>query len=238
MKEFERKLVSIVWVPLILSAWFLYIHRNSQTYIESPAALMEYLSINVGYNFVLLHGSIYLGIFLIIVHRLSSEITEQYFIRITRTKILKKQFVSALISSIVFTALFCGVQIIMLSYKVGISTLKEYNLGIPWILNYIRLCEIYLLFGMIHILSGILLNKKVAPLITIVICIIWIFIGKYADITNLHMDFAVYDAYYSPTGLNLLVYSAVSIKHITMILVLYFFSAFLFQRKDILNGKR
>lgn len=238
MREYKKKIISLIWIPIFLCIWFLYIHRNSPTIINNSFDLMEYLGVNVGHNYVLLHCSIYLGIYFIVVYQLSPQINEQFFVRLSRANILKKEVLSVLLASFLFTIIFCGTQFLMLIYKIGFSVLKEYDFGVVWVLNYIRLCELYFLFGMLYIVLKNFFKKEIAVVSTIVVAIVWIFLGKYMNITALYSDFAVYDLYYSSSGLDMISYISIFFKHCMYVLSLYYIATILFDRKDILNEKK
>ena len=226
-------------MSVALCLWFGYIYGNSPTNIDSSQDLLGYLGINAGYNYVMLHCSVYFGLYIILLFQITPKINEQHFIRISRAAILKKKIIAALISSLIFTAVFTGMHAFMMVRTLGFNVLSRYDFGIAWGLNYLRLSEIYLIFGLLVVLFEIILSsQRLAVLGAVSTAVLWVFTGKYMDVTKLYSDFAVYDLYYSKTGLDLVEYSSIFFRHCMIIFCMIYVSILLSERKDILNDKR
>ena len=239
MREYKKVLLHVIWISLVLCIWFMYIYGNSPAVIKNSQDLLSYLGINAGYNYVMLHCSVYLGLYIILLFQIIPQINEQHYIRMPRTELLKKEICSALFCSLIFTAVFTGVHFLMLVRKVGVSIIFQYDFGIAWGLNYIRMSEIYFIFGLLYILFEIILSsQRLAVLGAIAAAVLWVFSGKYLGITKLYSDFAVYDSFYSKTGLDVIGYMSEFFRHCMIILCLIYVSITMFERKDIVNDKR
>ena len=91
MREYKKVLLHVIWISLVLCIWFMYIYGNSPAVIKNSQDLLSYLGINAGYNYVMLHCSVYLGLYIILLFQIIPQINEQHYIRMPRTELLKKE---------------------------------------------------------------------------------------------------------------------------------------------------
>lgn len=229
--------IHLAWMIIFLCSWFLYLTRNAVGQIESSMELMEYISINVGYNYMLLHGSVYAGLYFFLLSQMLPRMDEQILTRMLRSRVLKKQVAAAALSAVMFCTVFCAVHLVMVLMRSTPTVLfGTLQFGTAWMLNWIRMCEIYFLFGMIWILIYSVLGKReIAFAITICGLILCFFAAKQFGIFQINGDLAVYHFFYEGNGLDLLDYFSRMLKHAAMILGIYLVSGVIFERKDWLK---
>ena len=243
MRRYKTFWGLVLVLCFLFPVFFLIQHRGiEQMGFQGVEFLRQYLGTGTGYNSALQHGFLYVAMELLLVLQILPRINQQRLVRLTRTRHWRGIWEIMTFSAFIFCLVFSLVQFVMTAVCIPDERLWESGFIQISLLNFLRLFGVYMIFnGVFAVLYSVFFKEEIAA----VICVLFFMVLFYVIYSrwelsafNLKNDMAVYDDYYSPEGLDLFQYVMITVKHLLLVAILYMVSLAVFEKKDILYGKR
>lgn len=246
----KRFLGFLLILCLILIPMSIYQHAGSDV-VEQNAPWYEFLGwfLEGSFNKPEHHGFLFLAMELLLLLQILPEVNEQRLVRMSRREHWRKTWAAMGISAFAFSTLFSLIHFFMTLIFIDPTVMLRSGFATVSVLFFIRIFCVYMVEnGVFGILYVILLRKEVAAALCTVFFMV-IFYWVYERLNwgsdegiwqtlNLMKDLRVYSAFYSEGGLDLFAYGLATVKHLLWMGLLYLGSLWIFEKRDILNGKK
>lgn len=227
----------VILVPLFpfFTLFWLFLNRNQIDSINSNYDLLSLLTSYAGYNSVMLHGTIYTMLYLLILNSLLPNNMKQLLIRMNRQTFIKKLVKKVFSLSFVFVSIFTSVNVLLVLSFVKFSHLIESFFFVGVFISFICTTLLYILIGLVFCSIYIILFSEVKSLfftfiITTLLVCGYLILGWNTPFK----DIVVYDYLLTVEGLDLIKYLYIFIKNIILIFCVYYLLIIIFKEKDIL----
>lgn len=224
-------------LPLITFFVFfwIFLNRNNINLINSNSDLLNILTSYAGYNSLMLHGTIYALLFLLLLFSSIPNNIAQLMVRMSRKKFIKKIIINVIRQSIIFVGIFTSINFILTLYFANISILNKSNFFLGITISFVSTIFLYILIGLLFCLFFILFFSEVKSLIfTFIISTILVCGDLILGWKTPFQESIVFDNLLT-SGLNLIEYLYIYIKNIVLIFCAYYLLITIFKEKDIIN---
>lgn len=239
MRRYKGIICIVIFMCVFLPLWFIYLYRNPTFSFRSPIELGLFLGTGAGYNWIVLHESLYLLLEFCLSMQIIPQINEQSLTRMTRREHWNGVWKNLFAGAAIFCVTFCAIHLLMTFLYVPYEILFDYDFVFIWGMFLIRMLGIYMVFNGIFALAySFLLKKEYAIAVCAVFQMLLILFSRYPWASGITRDMEVYNEFYSSGGLDVFQYFLDEIKHVLWVALLYIGSVYVFEKKDILNGKK
>lgn len=198
--------------------------------------LLDLSTSYAGYNFLMLHGTIYALLYLLLLISNYFYTIENLIIRMRRKDIIRKMCLKAIYLSILFVGIFTMINVLMISLLADISLLIQTGFYLGALVSFLSTAFLYSMLGLFFLTYYILTFSEIKSLIltfissTLLVCCDLI-LGWDTPFSNI----VVYDHLFSSSGLNLLKYLLIYLKDLIILACLYIGLVIIFKEKDIIH---
>lgn len=229
MKSKLSKL-AIVTVICAYRWWFANSHVDWHVTQE---LLKDVNTSGVGYNYLPIHASLNILLFLIL---FKQPQLVQLAIRKRRADIVNEFGGQAVLNSLLFSAVIVTVNIGFNIVHFGWSNLVEFHFFLVTLLYAFGLWLFYLLVGLTYLnMLALLSNQFLAVFATFLLGLILAFLQMILNLPTPLLLVTSYERFYSVAGLDLLADSLRNLSALIFAALLFSLLRFIYQRKDILN---
>lgn len=226
-------------LPLIAFFMFfwLFLNRTNIIIVNNNSDLLNILTSYAGYNYLMLHGTIYALLFLLLLFSSIPNNITQLMVRMSRKKFIKNVITNVILQAFIFVGIFTSINLILTLYFVDVSILVKSRFFIGIIISFVSTILLYILIGTVFSIFFVYSFSEAKSLIftfiisTILVCGDLILGWK----TPFH-NTVVYD-YLLSSGFNLINFLYICIKNIVLIYCAYYILITIFKEKDIINVK-
>lgn len=239
MKRYKFFFFALLLLVFFFSGWYVFVQGGWTDELLQQQFMGEYLGIGAGYNWIFLHGSLYLAVELSLLLLLMPWLDVQYMTRMTRYEYWHRVLKKSGISAFSFCTIFCMVQLLMVHIFVPIEILGGQVFYLVWFFFIIRLILLYLYFNSVFMLIYSISGKVETAFFTCLVSqIIILFCDFDMGVFDLTDSMKLYENFYGEGSLDLLSYFLDICKQLIYIVLIYLISLSIFEKKDILYDKR
>lgn len=233
MKGKSIKLQLLLYFCFFLFYW-LYITRNIVSDINTSQNLLDLVTSYSGYNSMMLHGTVYSLLYLLLLLCSYPKNIIQILTRVSRWRFIRQMMIKTMKIAVVFTGIFTFVNVLLIFLLVNFSMLIETKFFLGAFLSFLCLFFLYTMIGSLFLMFFLLLSELQALIITYVISTAMVCMYLLIDWWSPFKDIVVYD-YLLGSGLDLfqIIYGLIK-SGVLIFLIVYIMNIF-FKEKDILN---
>lgn len=234
---YKRKLYHLILISsifLLLIVFCLFLNRNVSS-IKSVSNLLDVVTSYAGFNYFVLHGTIYNMAFGILLVFALPDINIQNLARIERSTIIKQYVLKIFIESVLFITVFTGAYILVVLMKFGWSFTVMTNFFTGVLFQFIMLILLYQILGTFYLVSYIYNFSKSHALFSSIICsMVLVCLTLLFGIWTPFKDIEIFNSFYNH-GLSLIQFLVRMVRDLIIYLALNYIALILFKAKDILN---
>lgn len=228
------------WNFLYLALFFIFIwlsvNWNHIALGINSNSIIDVTTSYAGYNFLMLHGTVYTLLYLLLLLSNNSLHLNQLVIRMRRKDIIRKMVFKVVFLSFLFVGVYTLIHVAMLTIFADISLLVEKGFYIGAIISFINTSFLYSMLGFAFLILYIITFSEVKSLVftfifsTLLVCSDLILGWK-----TPFSDIVVYDTLLSTSKVYVFQYLFIYLKDFLILASLYAGLIIIFKEKDILH---
>ncbi|WP_213020412.1 WxPxxD family membrane protein [Siminovitchia terrae] len=222
-------------IPFFIFLWLSLNWNNIDSGINH-SNLLNLTTSYAGYNFLMLHGTIYALLYLLLLMSNYSHKFDQLIIRIRRKDIIKKMFLKVIYLSILFVGIFTIINVLMISVFSDTSLLIQTGFYLGAFISFISTVFLYSMLGLVFSTFYIITFSETKSLIlTFISSTLFVCCDLILGWDTPFSDIVVFDNLFSSSGFNLLKYMFIYFKDLFILACFYFGLVIIFKEKDIIH---
>ena len=225
--------IYLIWLVFLLF-WWENININSKS-ISSDSELSNLLNLNAGFNYIILHGTLYSIMFFLLIYNLLKD--ESFIIiKYSRATYFLSKTKKAIILSCVFAFSFVLIETICVVKYVNLSLLLQTAFFIRQLIIWLMFTFLYyfmtLILNFIHLL---IYKKNITIILSIAITTILVVLSYYFHLKLPFSDIMCINEFMSMHKLNLAKLILLLLKNTCFIIVINTILYELFKKRDLIN---
>ncbi|MCO7128261.1 WxPxxD family membrane protein [Sporolactobacillus shoreicorticis] len=233
-RAFRWGILLCVFLFMLLFCFFL--NRNVSN-TKNISNLLDVVTSYAGFNYFILHGTIYNMLFSILIVFSLPNIGIQKIVRMERNTIIKWCIGVIFKEVILFTILFSFAYIIVAGFKFGWSFFLMTNFFMGVLFQWVMLILLYQVLGSCYlIIYAITLSKSQALIISVICSTILTCLTLLFKIWSPFVDIEIFNSFYlEGKGITLVRFFLKIVRELVICIVLSYIALILFKAKDILG---
>lgn len=228
--------LKFVFVILFLVFLWLSLHWNIIVADINHSNLLNLTTSYAGYNYLMLHGTIYALLYILLLMSSYFHNLDQLVIRMRRKDIIKNMALNVFLLATLFVGIYIIIHVLMMTIFVDIPLLVEAGFYIGALLSFISTVFLYSMLGLVFFLFYIITFSETKSLIftslssTLLVCCDLI-LGWNTPFS----DIIVYDTLFTSLEINVIKYIIIYLKSFIILICLYIGLVIIFKDRDIIH---